>query len=855
MQIRSKRVLGAATALAVGAFAASRLLARHPTNPGPANPPIRFPLPPPRVLTPQEELKTFRIQPGFRIELVASEPMVEDPVAISFDARGRMWVVEMRGYMHDMEGAGETEPTGRIKVLESTHADGHYDKATIFLDGLVMPRSVLPVRGGALVGEPPYIWFAKDATGSGKADRKIAVAADFGARGGQPEYMANALAPNIDNWIYATNYSKRLRFAGGKWVTDITEAHGQWGLTQDDCGRQFFNYNEDLLRGNLAPAFYFPRNPNHPGTSATNVKVMLDETVWPSHPTPGVNRGYQEGILRDDGTLRACTANCGPCVYRGGLFGPSVNGNVFICEPAGNLVKRVMLGESRGIVRAQNVYYGEEFLTSTDERFRPVNLTVGPEGALYLVDFHRGVLEHERFITNYLAKNIVQRHLEQPIHFGRIFRILPEGAQPRPFNMPEDTDKLVEYLAHPNGWVCDMAQRLLVEKHDFNIEPALQKMAADHPDPLARLHALWTIEGMNRMEMPTALAALADADPHVRAAGVRLCELFLIPATRAQVLPALLKLTGDQSPPVRLQLLLTLSSVDDEQAMDAVASMLESEDVIDPALARDCALSGLWGRELAFLQRALARRNWGAESPARAAMIAALSRCVLAERHAGPVKQLLELAAAQSEETSWRRAAILRAVELRLPAPARRLPKLIWLDSEPRALAPLLNSDNREVRKLASALDDHLAWPGKPGVPPAPKVAPLTSQQQALFDRGRQVFTTVCAACHQPSGLGQEGLAPPLVDSEWLLGPEQRTIRIVLSGLSGPVTVDGFEYHLEMPAVGTLPDEDIAAVLTYARRSWEHAASPVAPETVRQVRQQTKNRAAPWTMQELMKIQ
>lgn len=534
------RACAACVALAA---ACASVFALHPTKPGPSDPPIRFPLPPPKVLSPLEELKSFRIQPGFRIELVASEPMVEDPVAISFDARGRMWVVEMRGYMHDMQGAGEDQPTGRIRILESTRGDGKYDKATVFLDRLVMPRAVLPVRGGALVGEPPYLWYCKEI--DGKAGPKIAVASDFGARGGQPEYMANGLTPDIDNWIYAANYSKRLRFQGGKWAADATEPHGQWGLTQDDFGRLYFDYNEDLLRANLLPAPYFLRNPNWPGGSATNVKVMLDQTVWPGHPTPGVNRGYEEGILRDDGTLRACTANCGVCAYRGDLFPTNVMGNVFICEPAGNLVKRVMLAESRGRVSADNVYYGAEFLTSTDERFRPVNLAVGPDGALYVVDFHRGVLEHERFITNYLAKNIQQRKLESPVHFGRIFRIVPDGApDPAPFHMTiGDETKLVECLAHPNGWVRDMAQRLLVEKHDPNLATSLQQMASIHPDPLARLHALWTLEGMNLMEIPIALEALHDKDEHIRAAAIRLCEPFLIPATRPEVLPALLELT------------------------------------------------------------------------------------------------------------------------------------------------------------------------------------------------------------------------------------------------------------------------------------------------------------------------
>ena len=842
-------VAGLLVALGVTTWA----VARHPTNPGPANPPIRFPQPPPEPLLPEQEIKTFRVQPGFRVELVACEPMVEDPIAMSFDVRGRIWVVEMRGYMHDMEGTGEDQPTGKIKILESTRGDGTYNKVTTFLDHLVMPRAVLPVRGGALVGEPPNLWYYRESA-EGKAGQKTLIASDFGTRGGQPEYLANSPTVGLDNWIYCTNYPHRLRFQGGKWVLGPMEAHGQWGLTQDDYGRLYFNYNEDLLRANFLPAFYFLRNPNWSGSAATNVQVMHDQTVWPSHPTPGVNRGYQPGILRDDGTLRACTANCGPMVYRGDLFPKNFYGNVFICEPAGNLIKRVILGESRGIISAQNAYYGSEFLASTDERFRPVNLTVGPEGALYVVDFARGVLEHERFITNYLARNIKDRHLELPIHRGRIFRIVPEGSKPKPFKMPQDNDALVKCLSHPNGWVRDMAHRLLVERHDFDAIPSIQKLAASRPDPLVRLRALWTLEGMNQIDMPAAVAALSDTDGHVRAAGVRFCEPYLIPATRSQILPELFKLVGDPDVNVHLQLLLTLSAVADSQAESAVISLLEPSDRVDSALARDCALSGLWGREMDFLQLLMKDSRWERQSPQRSNVISALSRCVLAQHRAGDVARLVQLAAGQSESLRWRQKAILAGVNLRPSGPVRRLPKLIYLDSEPVGLPALLTSEDRTVNQLASDVDGHLAWPGKPGVPPAPKVDPLSSAQQAMFDHGKQVFTMVCAACHQPTGLGQGGLAPPLVDSEWLLGPPVRPIRIVLNGLSGPIKVDGVEFNLEMPAVGTLSDEDIAAVLTYARREWDHTASPVDTRSVSQVRAQTRTRPGSWTAEELLQV-
>jgi mono/diheme cytochrome c family protein/glucose/arabinose dehydrogenase len=847
--MRAKRIALWVLAGSLLTVPALRSSAKHPSNAGPEDPPIKFELPPPRPLSPQEELETFKLQDDFEIQLVAAEPLVEDPVAISFDENGRMWVVEMRGYMHDVDATGQDEPSGRIKILEDTRETGRFDRATVFADRLVMPRAATPVRGGALVGEPPTLWFARDFA------QKTAVVNNYGTRGGQPEHMANSPTYGLDNWIYNADYAGRFRFQGGKWVVEADRLRGQWGLTQDDYGRLYFDYNEDLLRCDLVPAHHMLRNPNSPGRAGTNVRIMADQTVWPSHPTPGVNRGYEPQILRDDGTLRKCTANCGPCVYRGDLFPPAFHGNCFICEPAGNLVKRVILTDQGGAVTAKNAYDGVDFLTSTDERFRPVDLMTGPDGALYVVDMYRGVLEHERFITNYLLKNIKQRKLESPIHRGRIWRIVPRGTKPVPFKIPQDAAKLVECLANPAGWVRDTAQRLLVERHDWSTEPLVEKMAATGPTALARLHALWTLEGMNRMEMPMALAALNDADGHVRAAGIRLCEPYLVPATRPEVLPAMLALRDDAEPAVRLQLLLTLGAAQVAQADDALASLLASNQDILRDLARDAALSGLRGREFDFLQRLLESDTWKEPSAARSDFIGSLARCVWAEHRPAVVRQLVRLAAEQSADHAWRQAAILNGMANPLKGTGiRNPPKIIYLDRQPDGLDGMLASDDKETSDLARKIDSHLAWPDKPGVTQPPKVVPLTAEQQARFEHGKRVFTNVCAACHQATGLGQGGLAPPLVDSEWVLGPPRRTIRIVLHGLNGPVKVDGVEYTLEMPALGTLNDDEIAAVLTYVRREWDHGADPVDVADVREVRQETRQRANAWTAAELSDV-
>jgi glucose/arabinose dehydrogenase len=328
--------------LAVGCLlAAPVVFALNKGNAGPEEVTLKFKLPPAPVLSPAEALKAFKLEKGFRIELVASEPMIQSPIAISFDDQGRMFVVEMRGYMNDVDGAGEQDPSGRVSLLEDTRGTGRMDKATAFADGLVMPRSVLAVNGGALIGESPNLFFFKDTKGTGIADVRTVVATDYGTRGGQPEHMANTPTWAMDNRIYSAGYGVSFRALGDNWQRGPGLGRGQWGLCQDDAGRLFFNYNSDLLRTDLLPAAAFARNPLLRTASSVNFQVMKDQAVFPSHPTPGVNRGYDPKTLREDGTLARATSTCGAVVYRGDAFPAEYRGDAFVPEPASNLIKRL----------------------------------------------------------------------------------------------------------------------------------------------------------------------------------------------------------------------------------------------------------------------------------------------------------------------------------------------------------------------------------------------------------------------------------------------------------------------------------------------------------------------------------
>jgi mono/diheme cytochrome c family protein/glucose/arabinose dehydrogenase len=831
----------AVLALLVGAASAFAL---NKGNAGPTNVQLKFTLPAPAPLSPEEELKTFKLPPGFRIELVASEPMIESPVAISFDDQGRMFVVEMRSYMRDLEGTTEKDPTSRVSLLTDTDGDGRMDKASAFLDNLVMPRGVMAVKGGAFIAEPPNLFFCRDTKGTGVADEKILVTSDFGTFGGQPEHMANTPTWAMDNRVYAAGYGTSLKLTNGAWLKGPGLGRGQWGLSQDDAGRLFYNYNSDLLRTDLLPAAAYARNPLLRDALGINNKVIKEQSVYPSHPTPGVNRGYDAKTLRADGTLANATSTCGAAIYRGDAFPAEFRGNAFIPEPSSNLVKRVTITEKDGVLTGANAYVEKEFLTSTDERFRPVMMANGPDGALYVVDLYRGMLQHPAFLTHYLIANIKARKLELPVSGGRIWRIVRDDqAAPRATKIPADAAARVKLLTHPNGWVRDTAQRLLVESADVAAATPLRGLLTDVKAPAtARLHALWSLDGLASARAEDVRLALKDSDAQVRAAAIRIAP--------AEMLAELFALKGEQEVLVLAHLAIRLSGANLPDADKALAELLVAHG--DNALVREGALTGARGREVA-LAKAVSALGTDANLKQTGPVLDGFATLISQAGKTGPFEGMLEIAAGLGDRHL--RAAILRGLDqsIRDPKSKKAVPlKTIWLNAEPTSLAKLKKAvTEANVLKNLESVAARLAWVGKPGAPAPPKVVALTKAQQALFEKGKVTFTNLCAACHQPHGYGLDGLAPPLVDSDWVLGKPDVTARIVLNGLGGPVKVGNRTWDLSMPPMGMLSDEDIAGVLTYVRREWEHNGSPIDAKFVTGIRKQFADHPNSWTSDEL----
>ena len=841
------------------------------------------------VLSPDDEMKTIRLPPGYRVELVASEPMVQEPALIDWDADGRLWVIEMLGYMQDLPATNEREPIGRVSVLEDLNRDGKMDKKTVFLDGLVQPRALKALDRGVLIAEPPYLWLARDTNGDLRADVKEVVAHTYGRVDANVEHNANGLLWALDNWMHTSETDVYLRFKNNQFDVQKTLSRGQWGGSQDDAGRIYRNSNESVLHVDTVPTPYYARNLNLVRTRGSYESLRGDKnevmTVWPAHPTPGVNRGYQAGVLRADGTLAAYSAVAAPTVYRGDNLPPDLYGSVFVVEPAGNLVSRIIVSDDGTTLRARKAYDGTEFLTSTDERFRPVYLSNAPDGTLYVVDMYRGIIQHRAYVTEYLRDQILTRKLETPTRHGRIYRVVHETTRKRavPEISRETPANLVQLLTSANGWVRDTAQRLMVERGDRSIAPRLRRLARDEKDPRTRLHALWTLDGLDAIDPDDVKRALVDTSRDVRASAIRLAERWLRQPNHP-LHAEVLGLLGDADWAVRRQLAASLGVLPAPARVDAVTRLLERH-ATDP-VAVDAALSGLAGSERAVLDAVL-RTN--ADTPAATASITMLAATIVKGAQGSAVQSVLSLVVEESRP-AWQRSALLRGAEVALlgatmpggggrgtpggrgqtpsattvgarsgPGGAPAFPRqpgggggrnpgsfiALPLPAEP-ALVGLAARDGGDLGQRATAVLARLTWPGKPGMTAA--ATALTAEEEKRFAAGREVYQTLCAACHQPDGRGQEKLAPSLIGAELALGRPDLAVRIVLNGKEGSTGL--------MPPIGAaLSDDQIAAALTYIRREWGHTASAVTTSTVKEVRALSAGRTRPWTADELLKVQ
>jgi mono/diheme cytochrome c family protein/glucose/arabinose dehydrogenase len=876
-----------AVLVTVGGITGLGSQASQPNRPWP--PPLQQVAADSPALSPADALKTFFMPPGYRIELVASEPLVQDPIVIDWDRQGRLWAVEMPGFVPNLQAPEPNlDPIGRVVVLQDTDRDGVMDKRTVFADGLALARSLKVLERGVLVAEPPNVWLMKDTDGDLRMDSKELVTNAYGRREGRPEQNANEFYWALDNRMHTALSDVYLHLKNGKFEVQRTLPRGEWGVTQDDAGRIYRNVNESALHVDLVPTPYFLRNPNLLRTRGS-YEVLRDDdnainTVWPVRPNPGTNRAYQTGIDRPDGTLAKFTSVCAPQVYRGDRLPAELYGNVFVAEPAANLVGRIIVEDDGKTLQARKAYERGEFLASTDERFRPVYFSNAPDGTLYIVDMYRGVIQQRGDITEYLRDYIVSRKLEPPVGWGRIYRVMHESTRRDTASIAagELTPvQLVERLSHPNGWWRDTAQRMLVERGDASVAPALTKLAGSATDWRTRLHALWTLDGLDAVQPATVTRALQDTSRDVRASAIRIAERWF--GTPDQTLrAAVLARVDDKDWAVRQQLAASLGALPPGSRESAVAALIERYG--DDPIVLDAALSGLRGVELAVLERL--GGTGAAGTPQRDAAATMIAATIVRGGQDGTVQKLLAMIA-EDARPGWERAALLRGAEIAVlgapmpGTPARRGgpavanapcptcpggragpggayafrqppavlpagsgrpgPRALRLSRDPASFSQLAAAGG-ELGTRASSVLARIDWPGKPGA--AAPVAALTPEEQQRFDAGQEVYRNVCQACHQSDGRGMDRLAPSLVDSTFAVARPEIPVRILLNGKEGPVGL--------MPPVGqTFTDEQIAAVLTYIRREWGQTGSPVDAEMVQAVRRATAGRTKPWSNEEL----
>ncbi len=802
--------------------------------------------------TPTEEAASFQLDDGLTIELVAAEPMVQDPVVITFDEDGRLWVVEMRGFMPTIDGEGEEEPVGRISVLEDTDGDGQMDHSTVYLDSLIMPRALALVPGGALVAENEALWLTQDLDSDLKADTKTLIDSAY-AGSALPEHAGNGLWRGIDNWYYNAKSRFRYRLREGKWQRDSTEFRGQWGISHDDEGRLYYNYNWSQLHADLVPPNYFSRNKNHTPTTGIDHGLTIDRRIYPIRANPAVNRGYIPGTLNEEGRLLEFTAACSPLFYRGTALPEEYYGNVFVCEPSGNLIKRNVVVKAGLQLTAHDPHPGKEFLASTDERFRPVHLTTGPDGALYVADMYRGLIQHGAYVTPYLREQTLERKLVQPIHYGRIWRIVPKNGKPSaPVKLSGmSSAELVDYLSHANGWYRDMAQRLLIERKETNIQQTLTEVALQGENYLGRFHALWTLEGLQMSQPALLLSLLHDQNPLISTTALRLLEPLAKadPAIRAKLVQELLSI-GSKAPIEQiLQIALTAEMLDPKVAHQLLTAVVVQYDT--SALIRDAVLSSLQDQEFAFMKALWKSSAWKDHQPAREIFLEMLTTAIVRKREPAELTALLTLLDVDKASFGWQEEAVLTGLSIQGSTGQMKPVRLAT------APAILTRSDSEIASSRLPALAALFEWPGHAAATNSmPKQKALSEEEQQQFALGRQHYLTTCAGCHGTDGAGLSRFAPPLIGSEWVLGDEKRLSLIILHGMEGPVKVvdkvyDAPEILPVMPAHSTMDDAAIAAILTYIRNAWGNQASAVSRGLVGKTRHTSQGRVVPWTAEEL----
>jgi len=619
----------------------------------------------------ENALSTFELEEGFQIELIAGEPLIADPVDMEIDEFGRFYVVEMHGYPLDVSGSG------KIKLLSDTNNDGTMDQSILFADSLIMPTGIMRWKNGVIVTDPPHVYYLEDSDGDGRADKKEILLTGFALS--NPQHNVNSPKLGLDNWIYighepavtTTIYEelfgdrgsevhfpqnpagKRLpqnaggrsiRFKPATFELELLGSRTQFGHTEDKWGHRFLVNNSNHVIQDVISSKYLDRNPY---LVVTEVTQSVSDHGSAAEVFP-ITKNPQHQLLTDLGVM---TSACGLTAYLGAAFPSEFDNALFVAEPVSNIVHVDFLSDKGTGFVASRQHAEKEFLASTDAWFRPVNMYVGPDGALYILDYYRQIIEH----PEWMAEDVVNSGaLYNGTDQGRIYRITSKGSKTidwsEKLNLGKSSDEeLVGFLANENSWWRRNAQRLIVDRNSQQLKEPLVRMAQNNGSSVGRLHALWTLEGLDMLDADVLHQALKDPVGGIRENAVRLAELHL--ESYPSLAGALLEMANDGDAKVRFQLLCTLGFLEDDRAAQVRKDLLFQD--MGDHWVQVAALSAPFGQSRNLLDAVLA--NYNVEIPAHGQLVQKLGAMIGASQQPDAVASLVSSATmtGSGKDFSW----------------------------------------------------------------------------------------------------------------------------------------------------------------------------------------------------------
>jgi len=689
----------------------------------------------------------FIISQGYEIEQIAQEPLLESPVAFTEDEKGRIWVVEMTGYMRDIDGNGEDLPDGKIVILSDVDGDDIMDSRTVFAENLLNPRAISLVYGGALYTDgSKLIWseIVKDKPANSVVVDSLYVV------GGNIEHQSNGLFYNIDNWIYSAKSTARYQKKNDRWVKEATSFRGQWGIAADHLGRLVYNHNSAPLQADRTLPNTLLDNPFQKVEENIGNYYTEDMSIQAIQAT-AVNRGYEDGVLNESGKVKNYTSACSPLMYYGeGLENKDLE-TAFVCAPEANLISQYEINHltQNATKRAD----AGEFLASKDESFRPVALRTGFDNGLYVLDMRKGIIQHSAYMSSYLRDKIIAKNLDRITNKGRIYRIKHRNSTLINRSLHEVNRMNLPYLLYDENLSVRLwAQHELVRNgvNEFALINQLRKIVSDPGSPTAALHAIWTLDGLDLLS----ISDIKKIDTEVFTAEF---AISILP-----ILKKIESISGTEADPFL------------DELYDLILGLNE--------YAVDVNLATVFG------SKAIYSKEWWE----------------LADKYKDD-KSMIEALLSSAQDQ----------LDVLLASAKSKGDHKLLRETIQKCI------ENREKKSMLS---------------------PTITTSTADDDRtnGLKVFKQYCVACHGGDGLGQKNIAPSLVESSILKGPEKEVSRIILQGYDQGEN----EYQIKMPAYIDNPhisDQDISDLISYLNSTFAKKWGGVSPAEVGTVRAEILN--------------